>query len=212
MPSSMRCALPSTRSVLPQARRRHSSPPFFNQLTKSRSRCLARTGHLCVATLYYWRYVRGMATALRDRLQQQEFASPFQEATLNILVCADFLQRRIETVCEQHGITSAQYNVLRILRGVHPDGHARCDIIARMIQTAPDVTRLIDRLVNSGLVKRTRSMEDGRLSVTIITSKGLSLLSSMQNEVDALDHELKKRMTQADARTLSALCEKVYGE
>lgn len=153
-----------------------------------------------------------MARSLRDRLQQQDFASPFQEATLNVLVCADFLQRRIETVCEQHGITSAQYNVLRILRGVHPNGHARCDIISRMIQAAPDVTRLIDRLVKSGLAKRTRSKDDGRLSVTVITSKGLALLTAMQHEVDALDIELTKRMSQADAKTLSALCEKVYGE
>jgi DNA-binding MarR family transcriptional regulator len=152
-----------------------------------------------------------MAQGLHDRLQQQTFTSEYQEATLNILVCADYLQRRIEEVCERHGITSAQYNVLRILRGVYPGGHPRCDIIARMIQTAPDVTRLIDRLHKAGYAERTRSEQDGRLSVTVITKPGLKLLAAMQPEIDRFDDEVRQRLTQAEASLLSALCEKIYG-
>jgi DNA-binding MarR family transcriptional regulator len=151
-----------------------------------------------------------MVTSLHDRLRQQTFSSPFQEATLNILVCADYLQRRIEEVCNDHEITSAQYNVLRILRGVHPDGHPRCEIIGRMIQAAPDVTRLIDRLERAGLVERTRSAEDKRLSVTVITKTGLQLLKRMQPKIDAHEKEMAMYLSEAEAKTLSTLCEKIY--
>lgn len=151
-----------------------------------------------------------MVSSLHDRLRQQTFASPYQEVTLNVLVCADYLQRRIEEVCARHGVTSAQYNVLRILRGVHPDGHPRCEIIGRMIQAAPDVTRLIDRLERAGLVERTRSEADRRLSLSVISKTGLQLLKRMQPEIDALDSEMASTLTQAEAKTLSTLCEKIY--
>lgn len=151
-----------------------------------------------------------MPTSLKDRLQQQHFASVYQEATLNLLVCADHLQRGIEEICERFGITSAQYNVLRILRGVHPDGHPRCEIIRRMIQVAPDVTRLIDRLEKAGYAQRSRSAEDRRLSLTIITPAGLKLLERMQPDVDGLDTAIRDRLSESEARTLSKLCEKIY--
>jgi DNA-binding MarR family transcriptional regulator len=151
-----------------------------------------------------------MPTSLQDRLQQQTFASVYQEATLNLLVCADHLQRAIEEVCERFGITSAQYNVLRILRGVHPEGHPRCEIIRRMIQVAPDVTRLIDRLEKAGFAKRARSTEDRRLSLTLITTSGLRLLEKMQPEIESLDVTIRSRLSESDARTLSKLCEKIY--
>lgn len=151
-----------------------------------------------------------MASSLHDRLRQQKFASPYQEVTLNVLVCADYLQRRIEEVCSRHGITSAQYNVLRILRGVHPDGHPRCEIIGRMIQAAPDVTRLIDRLERGGLVERSRSDADRRLSLSIISKTGLQLLERMQPEIDALDNEMATYLSESEAKTLSGLCEKIY--
>lgn len=128
------------------------------------------------------------------------------------MVAADHVQRHTERVCELHGITSAQYNVLRILRGVHPGGHARCDIIERMIQTAPDVTRLIDRLVKAGYARRGKSKEDGRLSLTFISDKGLKLLSEMQAEIEETETDLASRISEQQARTLTNLCEKVYSE
>lgn len=130
---------------------------------------------------------------------------------LNVLVCADYLNRQMETVCDKYGITVGQYNVLRILRGVHPDGHARCDIIGRMIQQAPDVTRLIDRLTRSGYVVRSASQSDGRLSITTITEQGIALLLDMDSEVRAIHFTVAQRIGDCDARLLSKLCERIYG-
>lgn len=152
-----------------------------------------------------------MGERLKERIKQQTFQSPFQMATLNIIVAADFLNRKMEAFCEEHGITGAQYNVLRILRGVHPGGHPRREIIARMLQVAPDVTRLIDRLEKAGLVRRGKGKEDARLSLTFITPQGLTLLKRMQKDVDAFEAEMSTCMSEKDAVTLSRLCEKIYG-
>src|ERR1700757_3122275 len=97
-----------------------------------------------------------MTEALSRRLKQAEFSSPAQEALLSVMVAAAALNERMDRVCAGHKITRAQYNVLRILRGVHPEGHPRCEIAQRMIERAPDVTRLVDRLQAQGLVRRNR--------------------------------------------------------
>lgn len=125
-----------------------------------------------------------MSDALSRRLQQPRFSGPAQEAILSVLVAANTLNDIMDDVCRKHDITRPQYNVLRILRGVHPSGHARCDIARRMVERAPDVTRLVDRLQARGLVKRQRGNDDQRQAVTCITAKGLKLLHNMQPEID----------------------------
>jgi DNA-binding MarR family transcriptional regulator len=117
----------------------------------------------------------------------------------------------MEELTEPHGITSAQYNVLRILRGVHPEGHPRREIIRRMIQVAPDVTRLIDRLEKQDLVHRGRSSDDKRLSLTFITDKGLALLSDMQPTLDLMNKRLWANISEDEALALAKLCDKLVG-
>ena len=97
-----------------------------------------------------------MTEALSRRLKQEQFESPAQEALLSVIVAANALNDLMDRLCEQHRITRAQYNVLRILRGVHPQGHARCEIARRMVDRASDITRLVDRLQARRLVKRSR--------------------------------------------------------
>lgn len=168
------------------------------------------TQHLRVATHTFQWYLCCMGTALQERIKQTTFTSVYQEAFLNLIVVADHLRRNLTRSCEVHGITAAQYNVLRILRGVYPNGHPRCEIIERMIEEAPDVTRLIDRLVRSGHARRAKSKDDGRLSLTFITKKGLDLLDSMQKDVDRADAEFRVRLKESEAKTLSTLCERIY--
>lgn len=150
-----------------------------------------------------------MASSVLERLKQRSFDSTYQEAILSLLVAADMINRILESRCESYGITAAQYNVLRILRGVHPEGHPRCEIIDRMIHVAPDVTRLIDRLERLGLATRGKSTIDGRLSLTFITPKGLALLDTMQNGIENVNTMIAEHLTESEARTLAALTEKV---
>jgi DNA-binding MarR family transcriptional regulator len=119
-----------------------------------------------------------MGEALKRRIKQTaDFANPAQEAMLNLMVAADYVHTRLERVCLKFGVTRPQYNVLRILRGVHPDGHSRAEIAARLLSSAPDVTRLVDRLQAQGLVERDRMEEDRRLRIARITGNGLRLLA-----------------------------------
>jgi DNA-binding MarR family transcriptional regulator len=150
--------------------------------------------------------------ALKRRIQQERFESTLQEAILNLMVAAAYVNKRMERVCAEHGITAGQYNVLRILKGVHPGGHSRCDIARRLIDRAPDVTRLVDRLERRGLVERARSDEDRRLSVSRLTAAGLALLERMEPDVRAANEHFADRVSLKDRRELSRICEGIYGE
>lgn len=152
-----------------------------------------------------------MTEALSRRLKQPQFASPAQEALLSVIVAANTINDMMDRICEEHGITRAQYNVLRILRGVHPDGHARCEIACRMLDRAPDITRLVDRLQARKLVKRSRGNEDQRQAVTAITAKGLKLLGSMQPRIDEESADILNRLSDDDCRHLSRLCAVIFG-
>lgn len=151
-----------------------------------------------------------MGEKLSRRLAQAHFDGPHHEAILNLLVVVAQLNDRFDGACARHGLTHGQYNVLRILGGAHPRGYARCDIARRLIDRAPDVTRLIDRLEHQGLAERLGSERDRRLSITRITRKGLRLLEHMRSDIDDVQREIATRISHDEARELSRLCEQLY--
>ena len=153
-----------------------------------------------------------MGDALRHRIQQFHFESPVQEAFLNLLVAADHLRAQTERLCAEFGLSASQYNVLRILRGVHPEGHSRCEIARRMIERAPDVTRLVDRLEKRGWVERDRSARDRRLSISRITPAGLELLETIGPRLIQVQRDFAARVPEKDCRELSRICEEIYGD
>jgi DNA-binding MarR family transcriptional regulator len=153
-----------------------------------------------------------MGDALRKRIQQDRFQSAAQEAFLNLLVAADHVLSQSERTCAQFGISATQYNVLRILRGVHPEGHSRCEIARRMLERSPDVTRLIDRLEKRGLAERDRSERDRRLSISRITPAGLELLARMTPAIEQVERDFAARLSLDDCRELSQLCEQLYAD
>jgi DNA-binding MarR family transcriptional regulator len=153
-----------------------------------------------------------MTDALKRRLKQARFTSPQQEALLSVSVAAGAINDLVDGICERHGLTRSQYNVLRILRGVHPDGHSRCEVACRMVDRAPDVTRLVDRLQARGLVRRTRGGSDQRQAIARITSKGLKLLEAIQPELDEQVTTGLRRLTGQDCHELSRLCALIFDE
>ena len=88
-----------------------------------------------------------MGEILKRRLKQQKFSNVEQEGLLNLFIASNYLHSKLEIVCNDFKITLAQFNVLRILKGAHPEGYPRGEIIRRMVEPSPDVTRLIDRLI-----------------------------------------------------------------
>jgi DNA-binding MarR family transcriptional regulator len=146
-----------------------------------------------------------MTQALSRRLKQPRFESPQQEALLSVIVAAGTINDLMDAVCERHGLTRSQYNVLRILRGVYPEGHPRCEIAQRMVERAPDVTRLVDRLQDRGLVRRSRGSNDQRQAITRVTPKGLKLLETIQPEIDTYGISLLENLSDKDCHELSRL-------
>jgi len=151
-----------------------------------------------------------MTEALRRRLKQSEFAGPAQEALLSVMVAAATLNDLMDRVCAKYKITRAQYNVLRILRGVYPEGHARSEIACRMLDRASDVTRLVDRLEARRLVGRARGSEDQRQTVTYITARGIKLLDRMRPAVEAETNHVLSRLNDQDCHELSRLCGLIF--
>jgi DNA-binding MarR family transcriptional regulator len=126
---------------------------------------------------------------------------------VGLLVVAGHLQRALTEACERLGVTHDQYNVLRILRGRHPDGYPRYEIAGRLLSRAPDVTRLLDRLERQGLVERVRSAEDRRLSLSRITDPGLKLLDRLDPEILAVHERSAAPLSEAERAELVRLCD-----
>jgi DNA-binding MarR family transcriptional regulator len=148
----------------------------------------------------------------RSRLQRElkkkgPFASPEQEAMLNILRTNDQFQNRFGRLFREYGLTPSQYNVLRILRG---EGKPMpcLEVADRMIQVVPAITGLIDRLEKQELVRRERCTEDRRVIHIEITEKALDLLDQMDEPVQQLHRQLIGHLTRSELRELSRLLEK----
>src|SRR5439155_22093149 len=92
----------------------------------------------------------------------RHFDSLQQEVFLNLCRTYDRLRILEDELFGRHDLTAQQYNALRLLRGVHPDRVRTLDLAARLVSRAPDITRLLDRLEQRGLVERTRPPENRR--------------------------------------------------
>lgn len=127
-----------------------------------------------------------------------------EEVHLAILRTAAVLEHAFGQALKPYGITQTQYNVLRILRGAGQDGLCRNEIAARLIRPVPDVTRLLDRLTEMGLIGRRRSDTDRRLVRTEITVEGLDLLGRLDGPMAAIHSQ---RLAHVDPQTLRALAD-----
>lgn len=152
-----------------------------------------------------------MGRALQQRLKMRPLDNPVVEGMLNLLVTAAHLTQRAETEYGKFGLTTSTYNVLRILRG-SPEGLPRGEIAQRLVDPAPDVTRIIDRLERRGLVRRTRTRTDRRVSLTRITAKGQELVARAEPANAAQHAPLASALSATEWRQLSAFCERIYGD
>lgn len=141
--------------------------------------------------------------------QKRPFKSDAQEAAISILRTADDVRRVLGAAVEPAGITLQQYNVLRVLRGSHPEPLPTLEIAERLIERTPGITRLIDRLEEKGLVQRERSDEDRRLVFCSITEAGRTLLGTLDAAVDAADAEAAGPLDADELRTLTSLLARV---
>ena len=124
-----------------------------------------------------------------------------------LLQAADSLGREAEQLLKAAGLTGAQYNVLRILRGAEPQGLPCRGIGDRMISHDPDMTRLLDRLEKRALITRVRQTDDRRVIKTRITPQALNLLKTLDQPVRELHKHQFRHMSAGHLKLLFDLLE-----
>lgn len=154
-----------------------------------------------------------MASALQREIRQTKpFGSKRQEAALGLLRTADLIRRVIADVLEPHGVTVQQYNVLRILRGAGDQPLPTLEIADRMIEQAPGVTRLLDRIEAKGWVARKRCTADRRQVLCTITPPGLELLRRLDAPMEALDDAVLGGLSDRQVEALIHLLDKARSQ
>jgi MarR family transcriptional regulator, organic hydroperoxide resistance regulator len=121
--------------------------------------------------------------------QRKPFRSRGQEATIALLRTASVVGRAVARVVEPSGLSLAQYNALRIIRGAGKGGIPTLSVRERMIEEGTTITRLLDKLEESGLISRERAAPDRRQVVCYATPAGRRLLDRLDPLVDASDAE-----------------------
>lgn len=141
---------------------------------------------------------------MKETSKRQHVGCPEEAAFLDLLRTTDMLSRRLVPVLKTEDLSATQYNVLRILRGA-PEGLACGEIAGRMITRDPDVTRLLDRLEKRGLISRGRETKDRRTVMARITPEGLTLLSRLDEPVQAAHRKQLGHLGRERLRTLVKL-------
>lgn len=148
---------------------------------------------------------------LEDEIKQNTpFKDEFTKLAVNILYTHGWLSNLHSEVLKEYCITEQQYNILRILRGQHPNPASINLLKERMLDKMSDASRLVDRLITKELVERKMCPNDRRKAEVIITGKGLNLLKSS----DKLEEEQKKifkNLSHEEAKILNDLLDKMRG-
>ena len=140
---------------------------------------------------------------MKDEIRQTKpFSSAAEEAFLNLQRTSAALGREFDVLLKPLGLTSTQYNVLRILRGAGPEGLLCRQLGERMVTPDPDITRLLDRMEKRNLISRTRDSRDRRVIFTRITEEGLALLETLDEPVTDFH---RKRLAHLDKKSVRSL-------
>ena len=147
---------------------------------------------------------------MNTRKQTARAGAPLEaQLFVVILKAADALSQEAEQLLKAAGLTGAQYNVLRILRGAEPEGLLCRGIGEKMISRDPDMTRLLDRMEKREWITRERQKEDRRVVKTRITEEGLSLLKKLDHPVAELHKGQFLHMSASRLKTLKELLEEL---
>lgn len=145
---------------------------------------------------------------LQDAIKTDRFRDEQHKATLNILYTSYWLKSQLNKVMKEHNITQEQFNVMRILKGKHPDAMCVRDVASRMLEKNSNVPRIIDRLVAKKLVKRFTSKEDKRETLITLTEAGIEHLDIVSKAVEMKTNEILD-LTSNEATQLNELLDKL---
>ena|ERR1044071_8439910 len=145
---------------------------------------------------------------LDQDILQTRFRSEHQKATLNILYTCNWINERTKELFAAEDITPQQFNILRILRGSYPKPLSTLQIRERMLDKMSDTSRIVDRLIAKGLVKKGVCKDDRRLVDVMIMDKGRRLLERLDSRQDEIDNIIGN-ISKKEAALLSELLDKI---
>jgi MarR family transcriptional regulator, organic hydroperoxide resistance regulator len=149
-------------------------------------------------------------SALQEEIRQRKgFRSPAEEASLGLVRTALLVRRAVARLVGPFGITPAQYNVLRILRGAGAAGLPTLAVRDRLLDEAPGITRLVNKLERAELLRRERSTPDRRQVICYITRRGLALLGKLDPLIGYADETGAAGLSVKEQRALIRLLDKV---
>ena len=143
---------------------------------------------------------------IEDEIQTR-FKTPQQKAIINIRYTSNFLGNIQNSLMDQYGLSMAQFNILRILRGAKSAINVQT-VKERMIEKSPNTTRLMDKLIEKELIERTRCTNDRRVVYVEISKGGLALLKEIDENPDILNM-IQVGLSDQESQQLSDLLDKV---
>lgn len=152
--------------------------------------------------------VNSLHMSIDKDIQQAKFRNVYQKAGINLIYTLGWMKDKTKCFFDEEDITSQQFNILRILRGSFPDPLSTLQIRERMLEKMSDTSRIVDRLITKGLVKKITCKADRRLVDVIITDKGKKLLERLDAKQDEIDNVLSN-LTEKEAALLSDLLDKI---
>lgn len=145
---------------------------------------------------------------LEEAIQSNQFKSPSQKAAVNILYTAWWLRTLANTSLKEFDLTHEQYNVLRILKGKHPQAMCTKDIASRVIEKSSNVPRITDRLLAKKWIARCQGTADRRETISSLTPTGLEVLAKATKAME-LNMGKKLQLSDGDAAQLNELLERL---
>jgi MarR family transcriptional regulator, 2-MHQ and catechol-resistance regulon repressor len=149
-----------------------------------------------------------MIMGIEKDIQQTKFRNPHQKAAINLIYTIGWVRDKMKTFFDTEDITAQQFNILRILRGSFPQPLSTLQIRERMLEKMSDTSRIVDRLIAKGLVKKITCKSDRRLVDVIITDKGKKLLERLDLRQEEMD-QIFGNISEQDANILSDLLDKI---
>ena len=147
---------------------------------------------------------------LEDEIHQKQFLNEWHKLSVNLTFTYYWSRNQLKGFFAEFDITMQQYNVLRILRGQHPEPVSTSFIRERMLDKMSDASRIVDRLCKSELVDRTACPTDKRLVDVVISEQGLELLQRIDKKMDEVD-AIYLKLSESEARQLNWLLDRLRG-
>jgi DNA-binding MarR family transcriptional regulator len=144
---------------------------------------------------------------LEKDINQRHFRNERQKAMINLTYTHNWMSEKFKTMLDRFDLTTQQFNILRILRGAGTP-LSTLQIRERMLDKMSDTSRIVDRLILKGLVKKSTCLHDKRLVDVVITDEGLAILKKMDSLNEEMDGIIRG-LTEDEARYLNDLLDKM---